>query len=350
MTILFTNNASGTLSVEVDGDTPGPESLALSLQSNEASLFPFVTTASGNIFYATLEDSAGNIEIVKVTNNDTVNDVLTIERAQENTTSQDFAVGSRVECRPTAASLSEFLQKSGGTMTGAVDFDGNTLQDPVITNTGVAAIKGVPIRGGDNGTGNEFVVPVDGGDPTIGANIVTHSGNDSAYVKNTRSVIAGQGITGGGTLADDRTFSLDVNSLAQINGNAITEGDAFLVHDGDVNQHKRVLYENGGVPIITESSNARTADTVDLNKYIRFTGTGTGDPATITYTLDDNVGVTGNVIIIEQANTGQVTIAGSATVNSAFTLSTRVQNSVAVLLCVQGGASAVWTLYGDLAE
>lgn len=346
MTIRFSNNASGTLSVEVVGFPPGPESLTLVLQSNEAALFPNVNTGSGEFFYATLEDSAGNIEVVKVTNNDILSDTLTVERGQENTSSQDFAVGSRVEQRPTAATFDEFLQKSGGTMTGLVDFDGQTLRDPIITNTGVAAIRGVPIRGSDNGTDNEFVVPASGGAPTIGNEVVIHQGNDDAYVQTTRSVLAGQGITGGGALSGDVTLSLNVNGLAQINGNAVTTGDAWLVHDGDVNQHKRVLYENGGVPVVTKPNTSHTADANDLNKYLRFTNS-----SPVTYTLNDSIGITGNVIIIEQTTElGQVTIAGSATVNSAFTLSTRVQNSVAVLLCVQGGASAVWTLYGDLAE
>ena len=189
-------------------------------------------------------------------------------------------------------------------------------------------------------------MPSAGGSPTIGGNIVTHAGNDSAYVKTSRNIDTTQGIQGGGNLASDLTIQLNVNALGQINGNAITTGDAFLVHDADVNTHKRVLYENGGIPIVTKPNTAHTAETSDLNKYLRFTNS-----SPVTFTLNDNIGVTGNVIIIEQTTaTGQVTIAGSAQVNSAFTLSTRTQNSVAVLVCVEGGAAAVWTLYGDLAE
>jgi hypothetical protein len=346
MSILFTNNASGTLSSPLAGATPGPEDTTLALQTNEALLFPATTSADNDFFYASIEDSSGNIEIVKVTNRNVTNDTLTIERGQENTTSQSFAAGSRVECRPTAGTFDEFVQRSGSVITGLIDFDGNTLRDPIITNTGAASIRGLPIRGGDNGTSNEFIVPSAGGSPTIGGNVVVHAGNDTAYVKTTRNINTTQGIQGGGNLASDLSIQLNVNALGQINGNSITTGDAFLVHDADVNTHKRVLYENAGIPVVTKPNTSHTAETSDLNKYLRFTNS-----SPVTYTLNDNIGITGNVIIIEQTTVGgQITIAGSAQVNSAFTLSTRTQNSVAVLVCVAGGAAAVWTLYGDLAE
>jgi hypothetical protein len=343
MTIEFTNNASGSLSAPIAGVAPGPEDTSLPLQPNEAQLFPDVITSSGDFFYVTIEDTAGNIEICKCTNRDTVTDTLTVERGQENTTSQSFAAGSKVECRPTAGTFDEFLQKLGGTMTGTLDMAGQQLRDPTITNTGTASMRGVPVRGGDNGTVNEFIVPSGGGAPTIGGNIVTHAGNDSAYVKTTRTLINGAGIATIGDLSQDRTIAMDIAPLAQINGNALADGDMFLVLDADVNQHKRILYRNNGVPVITESTTNRVVSNTDLNKYVRFTNAGAS-----TFTLNDNVGVTGNVIIVEQGNTGQVTVNGSAQVNSAFAgLATRTQNSVVVLLCVQGGSTAIWTLYGD---
>jgi hypothetical protein len=186
-------------------------------------------------------------------------------------------------------------------------------------------------------------VPSAGGAPTIGGNIITHAGNDSAYVKTTRTLNNGQGIATIGDLSADRTIALDLNTLGQINGNALADGDMFLVLDADVNTHKRILYRNNGVPIVTESTTNRNIANADMNKYIRFT-----NAAASTLTLNDNVGITGNVIIVEQANTGQVTVIGNAQINTAFTTgATRSQYSVIVLLCVQGGGTAIWTLYGD---
>lgn len=344
MSILFTNNASGTLSSPVDGATPGPESTTLILQTNEASLFPAVTTASGNFFYATLEDVSGNIEIVKVTDRNTGTDTLTVERAQENTTSQDFAVGSKVECRPTAGTFDEFVQRSGDVITGTIDFNGQTLQNPVIAGSGVGVMKGMFIRGGDNGITNQFVVPSGGGDPTIGPHVVTHAGNDSSYVKTSFTFDGGEGIAPLGNLTSSPlTVALDLPSLGFLQGNAIEDDDRFLILDANVNTHKQIRYREAGVPIITEGGTLRVAAAADMNKYIRFT-----NASASTLTLNDNVGITGNVIIVEQANTGQVTINGSAQVNSAFAgLMTRIQYSVIVLLCVQGGGTAIWTMYGD---
>jgi hypothetical protein len=180
MSIEFTNNASGTNSIDILGDG-GPEDLTITLQANEGQLFPSVTTASGDFFYATIEDTAGNVEIVRVTDN--VSDILTVTRAQENTLSQDFATGSKVEQRTTAATFDEFLQRSGDTLTGNLDADGFELQDAQLTNPGAAgSLQGYPIRGSDDGTANELIVPSAGGPPTIGPSgsreEIYHQGND----------------------------------------------------------------------------------------------------------------------------------------------------------------------------
>jgi hypothetical protein len=171
MSIEFDNNASGTISVQLEIiDT------TLTLQTGEGALFPSVTTVSGDFFYATLEDTSGNIEIVMCTDN--TSDVLTITRAQENTTAKQFLVGSKVENRTTAATFAEFIQRTGGTMTGALDLNGNVLQDPVITSTGAGTIDGLPLRGSDSGTANQLQVPSAGGAPTIGTSEIWHQGND----------------------------------------------------------------------------------------------------------------------------------------------------------------------------
>ena len=59
-------------------------------------------------------------------------DVLTVTRAQENTTAKVFPVGSKVELRMTAATMDEFIQRSGDQMTGELDMNDQDLTDPVI--------------------------------------------------------------------------------------------------------------------------------------------------------------------------------------------------------------------------
>jgi hypothetical protein len=63
----------------------------------------FPTLGTGDYFYATLTSIGGTQEIVKATAR--VGDTVTIARAQEGTTAQSFAAGSRFESRVTAQSV-----------------------------------------------------------------------------------------------------------------------------------------------------------------------------------------------------------------------------------------------------
>lgn len=342
MSIQFRNNASGTLSVQLDGATPGPEDTTLVLQANEGQLFPPVTTASGNFFYATVEDTSGNIEIVKCT--DVSTDTFTVTRAQENTVSQTFAVGSKVELRSTAGTFDEFIQRTGGVMTdGPLDFNGNTLQDPVITSTGSAVIQNVPLRGSDNGTANQLQVPSAGADPTIGVNTIWHTGNDATLVQTSRQITTSEGITGGGDLSTNRDHKLDVNGLTALSGTDLTGDDAVVVYDSSGTTHKKILYKQDGIPIITDSTATPTPTDDQVNAFWRCTHSA----AAITFTLGTGIGEQGNIILIEQADaTQQVTIGGGATVRStgASKRSTG-QYAVMVLVCT---STDNWILYGDV--
>ena len=231
MTMQFSNNASGTNSVQVEIiDT------TITLQTNEGQLFPAVTTASGDFFYATLEDTAGNVEIVRVTDNTA--DVLTVTRAQENTVARVFAVGSKVEQRTTAATLDEFIQRTGGTMTGTLDMDLQTLQDANITNpSSSASLQGMPLRGSDNGTANQIVVPAAAGAPLIGINEIWHQGNDgpgtgldadtldgvegAGYIKPADATV---GPSGDWTFSGDVTLDGDVTTADFGTGGRVKDG------------------------------------------------------------------------------------------------------------------------------
>ncbi len=330
MSILFSNNASGTLSVQAN-----PADLTLTLQTNEGQLFP--NPSGPDFFVLTLEDSSGNVEVCTCTNNTA--DVLTVTRAQDNTIAQTFAVGSRVELRTTALVFGQFVQISGDVMTGTLDMDGNTLQDAVITTTGQGVVQGLPIRGADNGTGNELVVPSGGADPTIGGSTILTAAS-SLYVPSTRTLTGGEGIGTIGDLSANRTVALDIDSLTQIQGNALAENDDFLVYDASAAGHRRVSYQQSGLRIITESGTSRTLTNSDMNCYIRCTNAGA-----VTVNFNTSVGVQGNVVVIEQAGAGTVSIAGTATINSVFA-SDETAAQYSVLVAVSTAANT-WTLYGD---
>jgi hypothetical protein len=326
MSILFDNNASATLSVQAEiVDT------TLTLQTNEGQLFPAPT--GGDFFQVTLEDTSGNIEITQCTGR--TNDVLTVTRARENTTAKVFPVGSKVELRTTAGVFNEFIQRTGGVMTGTLDMNGEILQDAVITSTGSAAIQNVPIRGADNGTANQILVPSAGADPTIGAAAILTVNNG---VPSTRTLTGGTAIATIGDLSTNRTIDLDIDELTTMEGNALAATSKALVYDAGT--HKTISYQDAGARVITESTTNRTFAAGDMNTYVRFT-----NGSASTATINTSVGVTGNYIAIEQAGAGTVSIAGSATVNSAFALDqTRAANSVVVLFCTSANT---WTLFGD---
>ncbi len=101
MGIQLKNNAVGYLATAISASDVG-----LVLQSGNGANFPSLTSV--DYFYATLESSGGTSEIVKVTARS--GDSLTIVRAQEGTTANSFAVGSRFELRVTAQSVKDIAR------------------------------------------------------------------------------------------------------------------------------------------------------------------------------------------------------------------------------------------------
>lgn len=119
MALLYSNNASSTLAADLAiGET------TLSLFAGTGALFPNPT--GGNYFKLTLEDSAGNVEIVHCTARTA--DSCTIVRAQENTIARAFSAGAAVENRFTAGSIATFntyamasnAQANAGTATNVI--------------------------------------------------------------------------------------------------------------------------------------------------------------------------------------------------------------------------------------
>lgn len=118
MPVLYTNNATSTLSAGITaGDT------SLTVASGQGARFPAPTGA--DYFYATLINSAGSIEIIKVTARTT--DTLTVTRAQDSTTAAAWLAGDRIEVRVTKAMLDDLkgerAARSGDTFSGQVKVD-----------------------------------------------------------------------------------------------------------------------------------------------------------------------------------------------------------------------------------
>jgi len=101
MTIKFTNNATSTLASGINSSVT-----SLSVASGQGGLFP--TLSGADVFYATISNTAGAIEIVKVTGRST--DALTIVRGQDGTSGLSWLAGDKVELRATAAGLAAMAQ------------------------------------------------------------------------------------------------------------------------------------------------------------------------------------------------------------------------------------------------
>jgi hypothetical protein len=96
MGIQLKNNAFGTLATSISASDTG-----VVLTTGNGANFPALNT--GDYFYATLESTSGTSEIIKVTVRS--GDSMTVVRAQEDTTAQSFAAGSRIELRVTELSV-----------------------------------------------------------------------------------------------------------------------------------------------------------------------------------------------------------------------------------------------------
>ena len=143
MAVVFSNNATTALASSVT-------SSATSITVQDGSVFP--TLSGSDYTYITLEDLAGNVEIVKLTAR-SVN-VLTIVRAQDGTSARAFGIGSKCELRLTAALLNEvaaqadtdtnttYTAGSGLALTGTVFSNTSPDRTVALTGAGATSISG----------------------------------------------------------------------------------------------------------------------------------------------------------------------------------------------------------------
>lgn len=106
MTVLLSNNARSLLAASITAtDTQ------LRVRVGHGERYP-KPSAAGEWFPLTLEDTNGNIEIMRAT--DRQGDLITVQRGAEGTKPLAFTAGDAVELRATAAALKD-LQGGGGT-------------------------------------------------------------------------------------------------------------------------------------------------------------------------------------------------------------------------------------------
>jgi len=158
MTIKFTNNATTTLAAGINNSVT-----SLSVASGTGALFP--TLSGSDVFYVTLANLSGSVEIVKVTAR--TSDTFTIVRAQDNTTALSWNAGDKVELRPIAATMAAIFPSTdiGVTVQG---YDAATAKANV-NQSFTKAQRGTPVALTDGATitpdfsaGNYFSVTLGG--------------------------------------------------------------------------------------------------------------------------------------------------------------------------------------------
>lgn len=280
MAVLYANNASSRLSASITN-----VATSFSVTSGTGALFPAIT--GGDVFYATLMDSSGNLEIVKVTARSS--DTFTVVRGQDGTTARAYAVNDIVELRITKAMLDDFktdtrtgyLPLAGGTVTGAttfsaaVSFSAGTVSAPAITTTGDPN-TGIFFPAADTiafAEGGAEVVRIDSsGNVGVGTNAATVKLDVNGPVKTRGQFPANQTSSGGMDFRSD-THAIRFLSWGSVGNNGTFEwlsgagaGGAtsrmFINGSGNVgigtSSPSSLLHVNGG--LTTGSITARAAD------------------------------------------------------------------------------------------
>lgn len=220
--ILFSNNASALLAASIsDSDT------TIQVASGFGANFPSPT--GGQYFMATLEDNAGDVEIVKCTAR--TGDNLTVVRGQEGTTAQAFTLNAtRVELRLTKEVCEGFLQLSGGTMTGALAMGANQISGSNVAFTGgsITGITDLDVADGGTGASTAAQARINLG-LEIGADVQAYNVGLSAIAAMTP--LNGQFIVGNGSAWVAESGNVARTSLDLGTGNSVQFNEVSVGSD-----------------------------------------------------------------------------------------------------------------------
>lgn len=260
MVMKFTNNATSTLASGINASVT-----SLTVATGQGALFP---TLSGDYFFCTLANTAGTVEIIKVTARST--DTFTIVRAQDNTSAASWITGDKVELRLVAASLNNLPKlDEANTFTAA-----NAYGTP--SSITLTSATGLPLTTGVTGT--------------LGA------ANGGTGVANNAAMT----VTGSGNFAYTRTLTGVTNVTLPTTGTLATLAGTETLTNKTLTNPTVTNY----VETVVAIGNSGTSQTLALTNGTVQTVTMTGN---CTFTMPTNVAGKSFILIATQDATGSRT-------------------------------------------
>ena len=287
MAIVFKNNAKTTLAGNVTTS-------ATSITVSDGSVFPAIS--GGDTFFCTFDDGTNN-EIVSVTA--ISGNVLTVVRAQDNTTAKAFTSGDAAESRLTAGILDIFSQVDSGEVT-ADEFIGD-LRGAVIfkASAGEAVSKGDAVYVSGI-SGNTPVVSLADADdankmPAFGLVLTAASTNGST------EVVTFGTISGIDTSAFSVGDTLYISTTAGELTNSKPTGEGSLIQN--IGKVQRSHASAGSIKV---GGAGRTNDVPNLNDGNIFIGNASNQA--VTSTLDTSIVVENTNLYYTDARAQAVSI------------------------------------------
>jgi len=157
------------------------------------------------------------------------------------------------------------------------------------------------------------------------------------------TLTAGNGISGGGTIAANRTFTFAPSELSTLNGDAVNYTTDSIVVD-DNGTPKRIMF-NDACPDYVAGSASKTFADGDQNRTHILTG-GTNRTFTLNSTLNTPARI-GTIMGLICADAGKITISGSGVTITSLDGKTTVRGAGGTATLIKIAASE-WVLAGAL--